>query len=615
MKTLTYLKNLVNKKSGDSLTASDWNMLAQAVLNGATYNFASLDTFSIESKSEDGTWKALTYTEGVEITLTVGGTYRVSGHLRNATIKIAGTTGATTTIILNGVVMDSSAGFNIQYAPEDEKKTLVIDVAPGTENFLIQTSTVTTYASYGCLYSKNDLTVQGTGYLALINAVGHGIRCSELNMLGDVKVYADVKHDALHGTKLVNIHWGQYYIDNAKDAVGTGLQDTADVGKLRGILRVFGGKFYTNNLTDHTVFDAKYTCMQCSITEDSKETYTIVSEAEATASASLGTEDFTSSYYLHSGIFSSKDVSVECHNTSDELFSTKTFVGVNYYREYLAREAAVVNDDGIVVELVDGKYTCSSANITLSGYITHPIIVTKAKAEVHLQRAYIEVTDQAAIQYTATSKSLQIDPTKNTEGNYIKGTIYSAYNIKFTPKANSNLYLREGDKATECRKLTIGNGGGYMYVTNNTIGLNAEYFYLGTDDDYDPAKDTSGSKRFSGALYAFHNNKKSINAYLRSGYMEGTEGETGDINGNVTVTTYNTGSFYVDAINLEKSMDTEVTSVNGISTATIGSTGTLTDIPGSLYYQQLKGFSRGATKYFPHISGILNNYFTNECLD
>lgn len=613
MKTLTYLQNLANKNSGDTLSASDWNAMVQAVLNGATYNNASADTFTIEMLDSNGDWKACSYTEGVEITLTVGNTYRVSGYIKNTPIKMTSTTGATTTIILNGVVMESNTGYNIQYAPEDEKKTLIVKVNPGTENFLVQTSALAAYESYGCLYSKNNMEVQGTGYLALINAVGHGMRSSELNITGDIKVYADTKHDALHGTKLVDIHWGQYYIDKAKDAIGTGLQDTADAGKLRGIIRVFGGKFYINSLTDHTVFDAKYTCMKCEIPDGGSEYYTAVSESDT---STLSAEDFSSLYYIHSGIFSSKDVSVECFNTSDELFPTTTFANVNYYREYLSRGTASVDDNGTAVTLTDGKYTCSSTNITVSGYITNPIIVTAKKAEVHLQRAYIEVADEAgAIQYTATAKSMQIDPTKNTEGNYIAGTIYSAYNIKFTPKASSNLYLRDSAKATVCRKLTIGNGGGYMYVTNNTIGLNGGYFYLGTDDDYDPASDTSGSKKFTGALYAFNNGKKSLNTYLTSNYTEGTGGATGDINGTITVTTYDEGTFYVDYIYLDKSMGTEVASVNSISTVSVGSTGVLKDNPGKLYYQHLKGFSQGATKYLTHSSGVLNNYFTNECLD
>lgn len=121
--------------------------------------------------------------------------------------------------------------------------------------------------------------------------------------------------------------------------------------------------------------------MKCEIPDGGSEYYTAVSESDT---STLSAEDFSSLYYIHSGIFSSKDVSVECFSTSDELFSTATFANVNYYREYLSRGTASVDDNGTAVTLTDGKYTCSSTNITVSGYITNPIIVTAKKAEVHL---------------------------------------------------------------------------------------------------------------------------------------------------------------------------------------------------------------------------------------
>lgn len=607
MNTLNYLSSLSSKKTGDTLTAEEWNNLTDAILKGANYTFDSLNTFTIESYA-NSTWTSVTYTAGTEVSLAVGGTYRLSGYTSGTTIKIEGATGAATTVQLNGVVMISNKGYNILYAPTDEKKSLIVDILPNTENYLIQENTDATYLTYGNIYSKNNVELIGSGYLGLFNSVGHGVRGSELKATGDIKYYIDVAHDALHGTKIADIHWGQYYINNAKDAIGSGLQDAEDAGKLRGIVRVFGGKFVINNLTDHTVFDAKYSCMKVEVSSDS-ETYTSIDESTDTT-----VEDFSTVYLIHSGIFSKQNVGIEVIKYDKDLvlFPATTFANnINYYREYLAKGTGKVLNDGVEVTATDNVYTCAGTTITVSGYINGTIQVTTSKAEVHLQRAYIEPVSGAAIDYTPTKKNVSVESNKYSESSYIAGQIKSGYNIKLVPKSGTQIYLRNTtDESFSCSKLSIGNGAGYLYACDNVTGLCGKRLYLGTEDDYDPTG-TKADQFFSGAAYVFNNTKGDIYTVLDTNYVEGS-GVTGDINSTVFVMPYNGGRFYVGTLHMIPSTGTEV-AVDSITSATVKAvdvTGILTDQSTGLYYHQLEcGRQVGATKVNISTRGALNKFF------
>ena len=73
--------------------------------------------------------------------------------------------------------------------------------------------------THASIDSCKDLTVQGVGYLAVYNNIGHGLRSETLNVAG-AHVYTDVEHDGIHG-KTVNVFDGVFYFQKANDAFGT----------------------------------------------------------------------------------------------------------------------------------------------------------------------------------------------------------------------------------------------------------------------------------------------------------------------------------------------------------------------------------------------------------
>jgi len=192
------------------------------------------------------------YTDKV-ITLAAGGTYELVGVHEGQIIVDATSVkpSAWTTIILNNATIISDEAYGILYnCPESNNKGyqgLYVTLTKDSQNFVVcnKANTVSADATYASIDSWKDLTVQGVGYLAVYNNIGHGLRGETMNVAGP-HLYVDTVHDGVHG-KNVNILDGVFYVQKAKDAFGT-----TDNGQIN----VFGGSFtFVNVIEDN--FDSK----------------------------------------------------------------------------------------------------------------------------------------------------------------------------------------------------------------------------------------------------------------------------------------------------------------------------------------------------------------------
>ena len=187
------------------------------------------------------------------ITLAAGGTYELVG-VHEGQIVIDATSvkpKAWTTIILNNATIISDDAYGILYnCPESNNKGyqgLYVTLTKDSQNFVVcnKATTVEGDETYASIDSWKDLTVQGVGYLAVYNNIGHGLRGETMNVAGP-HIYIDTVHDGVHG-KNVNILDGVFYVQAAKDAFGT-----TDNGKII----VLGGEFTFVNVAEDN-FDSK----------------------------------------------------------------------------------------------------------------------------------------------------------------------------------------------------------------------------------------------------------------------------------------------------------------------------------------------------------------------
>lgn len=188
-----------------------------------------------------------------EVILQACDTYELSGDLLGH-VKIVSDeelVNNRTKIILNGVhIQSDDYDSAIEYTPEAGK--LVVEVADNSSNYIVVNVTgARGDEDKGAIHSENNLTVNGVGYLTVINHKGHGIKGSELIINGDIHAYLDTNHDAVHGGKLLKITGGYFEVVGANDAFSASQGKNND-----GKLLILGGEYMVHGCNE-AAFEGK----------------------------------------------------------------------------------------------------------------------------------------------------------------------------------------------------------------------------------------------------------------------------------------------------------------------------------------------------------------------
>lgn len=167
---------------------------------------------------------------GTTVTLTGEGTYILCGTLNDGMVIINAGESDKLQIVLSGVSMTSAASAPI-YIREADK--VFITLAEGTENSLTNGGSFTAIDENnidGALFSKQDLTLNGSGSLTVTSPAGHGIVCKDdLVITGGSYTI----HSASHGIDAndsVRMCAGSLTVDAGKDAIHAENSDDATLG-------------------------------------------------------------------------------------------------------------------------------------------------------------------------------------------------------------------------------------------------------------------------------------------------------------------------------------------------------------------------------------------------
>lgn len=168
--------------------------------------------------------------DGSTATITKEGNYILRGKLTDGSIVINASEKAKIHLILEGASVTSanSAALNIISA-----KKVFLTLADGTENALANGGnfgTDDTTGVDGALFSKSDLTINGSGGLDVTSPAGHGIVCKDDLAITGGKITV---HSASHGIDAndsIRIKDGEITIDSGKDGVHVEDADKKDVG-------------------------------------------------------------------------------------------------------------------------------------------------------------------------------------------------------------------------------------------------------------------------------------------------------------------------------------------------------------------------------------------------
>lgn len=155
---------------------------------------------------------------GTTVTITREGTYILRGTLDDGTIVVDAGLKDKPHLILEGasITSTSSAALCILNAGK-----VFVTLAPGTSNTLANGGSFTVDANKvdGAVFSKQDMTVNGSGKLTVISPVGHGIVCKDdLAITGGELTIQSAFH-GIDANDSVRIKSGKLTVDAGKDGI------------------------------------------------------------------------------------------------------------------------------------------------------------------------------------------------------------------------------------------------------------------------------------------------------------------------------------------------------------------------------------------------------------
>ncbi|GMK37214.1 hypothetical protein PCCS19_02670 [Paenibacillus sp. CCS19] len=168
-------------------------------------------------------------TSDKDVTLDQEGVYVLSGEIRNATVIVDAPEDAKVQIVLDGVSITNEDSPAI-YAKEADK---VFVTSTASENYMKVTGTYTADGETNLdavIFSRADLTMNGTGSLDIVSSQGNGISSKDdLTVTGgEFSIHSAA--DALEANDSIRIHDGTITIDSGKDALHSENEDDASLG-------------------------------------------------------------------------------------------------------------------------------------------------------------------------------------------------------------------------------------------------------------------------------------------------------------------------------------------------------------------------------------------------
>ncbi|HMM30472.1 MAG TPA: carbohydrate-binding domain-containing protein [Clostridia bacterium] len=179
--------------------------------------------------------------EGSIVTITAEGTYVVSGTLTNGQIAVAATNADKVHLVLNGASITNETGAAI-YASQCDK--LILTLAEGTVNTLKDGGASFRYADEAeeepnaALFSKDDLTINGTGSLTVTAGFKNGISTKDDLMVVSGNITVTAANHALAGKDSVAVLGGALNLAAGNDGIQTNTTDDL----ARGWVLLGGGK-------------------------------------------------------------------------------------------------------------------------------------------------------------------------------------------------------------------------------------------------------------------------------------------------------------------------------------------------------------------------------------
>lgn len=218
-------------------TAESDHVIDKADTSGMEFEFDESDTTVEENQKSETVQLPDTVTGSKNYEITAGGGYTLTGTKEDVMILVDAD-GEEVTLILDGATIQNSNGPAI-YVRAAKKVTLTL--AAGTVNTLSDGSSYNITDSDstldGAIFSKADLTVNGTGALEVFGNYKHGIVSKDDLILSSGTLRVTSKGVALNGKDCVKINGGNVVLTAGSDGIRA--DNTEDSS--RGYVYLYGG--------------------------------------------------------------------------------------------------------------------------------------------------------------------------------------------------------------------------------------------------------------------------------------------------------------------------------------------------------------------------------------
>lgn len=208
-------------------TDSSWNASSATAV---AFHDTSITVDGSGASAKDGT-----------LTITAAGTYVLSGTLNAGQVVINAGKEDTVRLVLNGASLSSSAGSAID---AEQSKKVIVTLAEGTSNTV---SDAASYSNTGsssdgpnaAIFSKDDLTINGTGKLTVSGNYKNGITSKDSLVITGGKISVTAVNDAIRGKDSVAVRDGTFTLN----AGGDGIQSNNDSDTSKGWISLDGGTY------------------------------------------------------------------------------------------------------------------------------------------------------------------------------------------------------------------------------------------------------------------------------------------------------------------------------------------------------------------------------------
>ena len=276
--------------------------------------------------------KTIVNTDEVELnltdsyTITEKGSYKLSGTITNGLITINTTDDVI--LILNGITITNNSGPCIYI---ENAKSVVIKLTENTTNTLTDGSNYSNAELDACIYSKDDLTIEGEGTLVVNANYKDGIASKDDLTIKSGIINVTSKDDAIKGKDSATIEGGTITIDSQ----GDGIKTTNEEDKSKGIITVNEGTITIKCVKDGFDSVNKVIINGGTIKIDSNDDgihadgYIEINKGDITISASEGLE--ATYIKLNDGNvnISASDDGINCTNKSSDYKVLCEFNGGN----------------------------------------------------------------------------------------------------------------------------------------------------------------------------------------------------------------------------------------------------------------------------------------------